>query len=312
MRALESVRGRRSVVISRSTFPNSGQHGGHWLGDNFATWDSFRYSVAGILNFNLFGVPLVGADICGFIGDTTFELCARWTQLGAFYPFSRNHNTLTAKPQDPTAFGDSFAAMARSVLLMRYRLLPYLYTLFANAHLNGGTVARPLFFEFPKDRDTLAIDQQFLWGSSILITPVMQQGATSVTGYFPDATWYDAYTGAELQHQGSGGQNHSLNCPMLCNTRLHYRGGSIIMTQDPDITTADSRKNPFELVVALSGVDGVPAKGEVFLDDGESLDPLTKAPYLHVKFVTDVSCYSSAFLATYSLPCTIFRCRLKE
>ncbi|XP_020898902.1 lysosomal alpha-glucosidase [Exaiptasia diaphana] len=293
MKALETVRGKRSVVISRSTYPSSGQHGGHWLGDNFAQWNSFRYSIPGILNFNLFGIPLVGADICGFIGNTNFELCARWTQLGAFYPFSRNHNTINNQPQDPTAFGDNFAAMARNVLLMRYRLLPYLYTLFANAHVNGGTVARPLFFEFTNDSKTLPIDQQFMWGSSLLITPVMQQGATSVQGYFPDATWYDAYSGAELQRKGSGRQYHTLECPVLCNTPLHYRGGSIITTQQPAITTADSRKNPFELIVALSGQDGVPAKGEVFIDDGESLGPVTKAPYLHVDFVADHALHSS-------------------
>ncbi|XP_031575111.1 lysosomal alpha-glucosidase-like [Actinia tenebrosa] len=284
MRALESVRGKRSMVISRSTYPNSGQHGGHWLGDNHANWDNLRLSVPGILNFNLFGIPLVGADICGFNGDTTLELCARWTQLGAFYPFSRNHNTINAKPQDPAAFGDSFAAMARTVLLMRYQLLPYLYTLFVEASLSGKTVATPLFFEFPKDSNTLAIDQQFLWGSSLLITPVLQQGASSVTGYFPDATWYDAYEGAKLQQQGSGGQQHTLNCSMLCNTPLHIRGGSIFPVQQAAITTVESRKNPFGLVVAKSGVDGVPAKGILHVDDGESLDAFTKAPFLSVSF----------------------------
>lgn len=78
---------------------------------------------------NLFGIPFVGADICGFEGNATRELCTRWTQLGAFYPFMRNHNSINMSPQEPYVFGDHTTNIMRAALLARYTILPYFYTL---------------------------------------------------------------------------------------------------------------------------------------------------------------------------------------
>ncbi|VDK60997.1 unnamed protein product, partial [Cylicostephanus goldi] len=87
--ALYQSTGKRGAVVSRSTFPSSGKYAGHWLGDNTATWEDLQTSVVGAQEFNMFGIPYVGSDICGFNGESNEELCLRWQQMGAFHSFMR-------------------------------------------------------------------------------------------------------------------------------------------------------------------------------------------------------------------------------
>ena len=90
---------KRPFIISRSSTFGSNKFGFHWTGDNFADFMFLRSSIADNFNFQLFGIQMVGADICGFGGNTNEELCARWLQLGSLYPFSRDHNENAGTPQ---------------------------------------------------------------------------------------------------------------------------------------------------------------------------------------------------------------------
>ncbi|CAL8092214.1 unnamed protein product [Calicophoron daubneyi] len=118
--------GKRSFLLSRSTFAGSGRCTSHWTGDNAATWEDMKQSIPQILNFNMYGIPQVGADICGFNANATEEMCVRWSQLGAYYPFSRNHNSLGFRDQDPAAWSTKAILAIRAAFQMRYKILPYL------------------------------------------------------------------------------------------------------------------------------------------------------------------------------------------
>uniref|UniRef100_A0A8C1UIE8 alpha-glucosidase n=1 Tax=Cyprinus carpio TaxID=7962 RepID=A0A8C1UIE8_CYPCA len=263
---VEVFKTNRSMVFTRSSFPGVGKYAGHWLGDNAANWNDIKWAIPGMLEFNLFGVPYIGADICGFFDDSPEELCRRWMQVGAFYPFSRNHNAQGYKDQDPASYGaDSLLVKtSKHYLNIRYTLLPYLYTLFYKAHVNGETVLRPMMHEFYSDSETWGVHSQFLWGAHLLITPVLDPGVENVEAYIPDAIWYDFEKEERITDRK---EKVNLNLP-ADKLGLHLRGGAILPAQRPDITTTYSRRHPMRLIIALD--DNNAASGELFWDDGES------------------------------------------
>ncbi|XP_077527812.1 lysosomal alpha-glucosidase-like [Haemaphysalis longicornis] len=285
--SLRQILMRRPFIISRSTFSGQGRYSGHWSGDIESDWESMRSSISSMLTFNILGIPLTGSDICGFWDNTTTELCNRWQALGAFYPFARNHNAKGNLDQDPAALGGNVAATAKKTLKIRYCFLPYLYTLFHRSHVYGETVARPLFFEFPRDANTYAIDSQFLWGSALLVLPILEPNVTEVKPYVPRGIWYDVMLGLPFHSAGEDFQMTPLN-DSLC---LLIRGGHVVPSQEPAQTTAASRLKPFNLLVAQNH-DGM-ATGELYWDDGEYIGSYEKGEYSLIKFTAVKNTVSS-------------------
>ncbi|WBW71383.1 maltose alpha-glucosidase Agl1 [Schizosaccharomyces osmophilus] len=285
----------RPFILSRSTFLGSGVYSAHWLGDNHSNWPNMFFSISGMMVFNMLGVPMVGADVCGFQDNSDEELCARWMAMGAFSPFYRNHNQQGSIRQEPYLWA-SVAESSRRAMNIRYSLLPYWYTLFRQASYDGSTLIRPLFFEFPDEPSLAGADRQFMVGDSLLITPVLEPNTTTVNGVFPgdeDTVWYDWYNHTAIEHKPY--ENKTMDAP-LEHINVAVRGSKIIPMQQPAYTTEETRENPFNLLVALDK-QGT-AYGNVYADDGVSLTPNAT---LWVDFSAESNKLSSASFGTYNV-----------
>mmetsp|Transcript_21605 Transcript_21605/g.22362 ORF Transcript_21605/g.22362 Transcript_21605/m.22362 type:complete len:969 (+) Transcript_21605:105-3011(+) len=280
--ALRTIRGKRPFILTRSSFLSTGAHSAKWTGDNAANWADLKSSIISLMDFSLFGIPMVGADICGFLGDTTEELCARWIEVGAFYPFSRNHNAIGQKNQELYLW-DTVTTASKKYLGLRYEILPYLYTLFHDAHTSGSLVSRALWANFPNDSNALSIERQFMLGDSIMISPVLDAGVTQVDAYFPAGLWYNLETRAFAYDTTSSGSYKSIYTP-LTSTNVHVLGGNILPMQKTAITTTIGRTTPFTLLNALNS--NGEASGHLFWDDGEQIE-LTNS--LQTKYTIQVS-----------------------
>ncbi|OLY77818.1 Alpha-glucosidase [Smittium mucronatum] len=281
----------RPFLLGRSTFAGSGSYVSHWNGDNNSDWDELYFSISSMLDFGIFGIPLVGSDICGFFSNTTEQLCNRWIEVGAFYPFSRVHNGIDSIPQELYRW-DSVAESARRALGVRYALLPYYYTKASYSTINGSPIARPLIFEFPADTNVLDNDSQFMIGEAIMISPVLFENDTSVEAYIPNSLWYDWYDHSVVV---GAGKNATLDAP-LNHVNVHIRGGNVVPTQTPQMSVEDTLAGDYTLIVALDS--NFAATGTLYLDDGVTYN----STHSIIKFYSDGKTLVAN--GTYSHPVT--------
>jgi alpha-glucosidase len=244
---------KRPFVLTRSSFLGGQRYAAMWTGDNASSWQHLRMSVPMALNLGLSGQPFNGADIGGFWGNATPELFAHWISVGVLFPFARAHTAEGTVAHEPWAFGSEVEAVSRVALERRYRLLPYLYTLFREASTNGMPVMRPLFFADPSDPDLRSEDQSFLLGADLLVVPKWAENPR-----LPKGIWRSVSLVGE----------DSINDPYQPNVLM--RGGSIIPLGRVIQHTGQESLEPLTLLVCLD--EGGRAEGRLYEDVGDGYD----------------------------------------
>ncbi|HLY27273.1 MAG TPA: glycoside hydrolase family 31 protein [Aggregatilineales bacterium] len=222
--ALEKMRpNKRPFNLTRSGSAGTQRYASFWTADNRATWDHLKLSISMIINSGLTGMAFTGADIGGFEGNTEPELYTRWIQLGALLPYFRVHTHRDTGPHEPWAFGQPYEDICRKYINLRYEVLPYIYSLFAQNAQNGWPIIRPMFMADPADNRLRSIEDAFMVGDTLLVAPILEKGKTQRKILLPRGTWYDFYTNKAIQ----GDQEITVDAP-LDMLPLYARAGQVI------------------------------------------------------------------------------------
>ncbi|HYP53152.1 MAG TPA: glycoside hydrolase family 31 protein, partial [Pyrinomonadaceae bacterium] len=254
----------RPFVLTRAGYAGVQRYSAVWTGDNVASWDHLRLSIPMLTNLGVSGVPFVGADVGGFSGDATPELFARWMQAAALTPFFRSHVEKGRQDREPWAFGPEVERISRAAIELRYRLLPYLYTLFREHEETGAPPMRPLWFEYPHDFTVYTPPPHldvFLVGRDLLVAPVMTAGDVRRFVYFPRGdAWVDWWTGARYE----GGTSATVDAP-LDRLPLFARVGAAV----PVIPVVQHTAERFKVGLTLVVVPGKDGEARIFQDSGD-------------------------------------------
>ena len=194
---------KRPFIISRSATVGSGKYNGHWLGDNTSNFKFMKNSMDGIFQFVIYGIPMTGDDICGFFGESYGTLCNRWYNLGAFYAFSRNHNS-GQLDQFPWSFNDdNILNNIKQAINYRYMILRYIYSYLFSVSLNEKVgFFNPVFFSFPNDIESYNnINEKVMIGDSFILFPVFSDDTYDINVTFPPGKWNYFPTGKILLNE---------------------------------------------------------------------------------------------------------------
>ena len=296
-----SITNKRPFILSRSTALGHGKYSFHWLGDNTADYEHMRNGVNGIFQFQIYGVPMTGDDICGFFNDSWDELCARWMSLGSFFPFSRNHNHADYKSQEPYVFGKNSLTYKSSKLAlnMKYSLLRYYYTnLFKVSLGEKGSFFKPLFFEYYSDLNTtLDMAESFMIGDSFIIYPIYKNETDDIEVYMPKDDWNIFPTGEIYKSKGNWTGGKIKLSGEYNKIHIFMRGGKIFPYQNtfnkfiPNSKALNKEKT--ELYIIPDSETHI-AIGDIIFDNDE-YDTLSSKNYyyIHIEFYMNMMLFST-------------------
>lgn len=185
---------RRPFVITRACYSGVQKYSTAWTGDNQSIWPHLQLSIAQLCNLGMSGLIFNGTDIGGFGTNTHKELLIRWLEASLFNPLFRNHCEVTSIHQEPWCFDDETINIYRKFVNLRYEFIPYIYDLFFEHLINGLPIIRPLVMEFPNDKNTFELNDEFMVGDKILVAPIITQGSIKRMVYLPKGEWVNYFT----------------------------------------------------------------------------------------------------------------------
>jgi alpha-glucosidase len=233
---------KRPFVITRACFSGTERYSTIWTGDNQSIWSNLRNLISQEISLGLSAMPFIGSDVGGFGGDCPSELMNRWIEAAVFSPLLRNHSSCGSMYQEPYRYDEKTVANYRKWVYFRYRLVPYIYDLFYEHTQNGLPLIRPLFMEYPLDPSLETVGDEFLFGSSLLVAPVLDAGVRERLVVFPQGKWYPFEGGDPL----SGMEKQA--CP-LDQCLIYAKEGAIIPLYPSLTKNLDSE--PDELILRL-------------------------------------------------------------
>ena len=280
----------RPYALHRNGYAGMQRYGSFlWSGDVHSTWETLKTHIAVGINSGLSGIPYWGTDIGGFVPTPEFtaELYLRWFQFGAFCPLFRCHGRAwklrlpwgwntgdpgpteidhyngAAVPGSSELHNPRVEMICRKYLELRYRLLPYLYSVVHECATTGMPIMRALWLHFSEDSKAVACADEYLWGKSLLVAPVVEKGGTTRQVYLPRCDWYDFWTGERLR----GGREiiHQVDLETI---PLYVRAGSILPMGPVKQFTAENSDAP----LLLSIYPGSDASFLLYEDDGTSFN----------------------------------------
>lgn len=189
----------RPFLLTRAGYAGIQKYAAIWNGDIDSSWHHLAQSIPMFLNMGLSGLPFVGSDIGGFQSNASPELYTRWLQYAVFTPYMRAHSAVDTRPHEPWSFGSDVEALAREAIRLRYRLLPYLYSVFAHTAESGLPVMSPMVLHWPHDERFHALWDQFMFGPSIMVAPVLYPDQRKRLVSLPEGLWYDFHSGTPVE-----------------------------------------------------------------------------------------------------------------
>jgi len=247
---------KRVFILSRSAFAGDQRYAvTAWSGDINSDFLTFARQIPAGLNFALSGLPYWTTDIGGFVSgdpdDPAYrELFIRWFQFGTFNPILRVHGTRKTDQNELWSYGPDAQKILVNFDRLRYRLLPYIYSLAWKTTSEGYTTMRPLVVDFRTDVRAQNTGDQFMFGPAFLVNPVTEPGATTRSLYLPQAKWYDFWTGSAI----AGGRTIAAGA-LLERLPLYIRAGSILPLGPDEQWSTEKPADPIELRV-YRGADG--------------------------------------------------------